>query len=253
MAIVGIIILTNNRPDLLKRALASVINQSYQDWELFIINDSDTEVSINSSDPRIQIIKNNNKSGANGARNTGINLARGEYIAFLDDDDAWDENKLSKQVKMMDSSSTILSYTGKKIIYQKNNTSTTKYSYKSHFLSPQFTLLLHNYIGTTSSIVIRRNLCNDNNNFDEELHSLQDYEYYLRLVKKGSFVGIPEGLVTYYFDDSISHISLDKKMLFYSVWRIFIKQRGIYRLFILAGLFVIVLQKIYKEMYYKFI
>ena len=168
MAKVSIIIPTKNRPDLLKRALASVINQSYQDWELFIINDSDTEVAINSSDPRIQIIKNNNKSGANGARNTGINLARGEYIAFLDDDDAWDENKLSKQVKMMDSSSTILSYTGKKIIYQKNNISTTKYSYKSHFLSPQFTLLLHNYIGTTSSIVIRRNLCNDNNNFDEE-------------------------------------------------------------------------------------
>ena len=59
MVKVSIIIPTNNRPDLLKRALASVINQSYQDWELFIINDSDTEVSINYSDSRIQIVKNN--------------------------------------------------------------------------------------------------------------------------------------------------------------------------------------------------
>jgi len=253
MAKVSIIIPTKNRPYLLKRALASVINQSYQDWELFIINDSDIEVSINSSDPRIQIIKNNNKSGANGARNTGINLARGEYIAFLDDDDTWDKNKLSKQIKMMDSSNIILSYTGKKIIYKKNNTSTTKYSYKSHFLSPRFTLLLHNYIGTTSSIVIRRNPCSGDINFDEELHSLQDYEYYLRLVKKGSLMGIPEGLITYYFDGSISHISFNKKRLLYSVWRIFLKQRGFFRLFILPGLFVIVLQKIYKELYYKII
>ena len=120
MAKVSIIIPTKNRPDLLKRALASVINQSYQDWELFIINDSDTEVSINSSDPRIQIIKNNNKSGANGARNTGINLARGEYIAFLDDDDLWEKNKLEKQFEIMKNTGAVLSFTGKKIVYYEN-------------------------------------------------------------------------------------------------------------------------------------
>ena len=105
MAKVSIIIPTKNRPDLLNRALSSVINQSYQNWELFIINDSDTEISINSSDPRIQIIKNNNKSGANGARNTGINLARGEYIAFLDDDDKWLPTKLEKQIELLKRSS----------------------------------------------------------------------------------------------------------------------------------------------------
>ena len=253
MAEVSIIIPTKNRSDLLNRAVISVLNQTYQDWELFIINDSDREVSINSSDARIHQTDNKNKPGSNGARNTGINLAKGKYIAFLDDDDAWDQDKLIKQVKIMDATNAILCYSGKNIIVQKKNESITRFSYKTHFLFPQFTLQLHNYIGTTSSVIIRRDSSDSCIKFDEDLHSLQDYEFYLRLVKKGNFVGIPEGLVTYYFDDSITHISVDKKALLKSVGKIFLKQRGFYRLTILVGLLVIVVQKIYKDLYYKYI
>ncbi len=72
MAEVSIIIPTKNRPDLLNRAIISVLNQTYEDWELFIINDSDIAVSMNSSDARIHQTDNKNKPGANGARNIGI-------------------------------------------------------------------------------------------------------------------------------------------------------------------------------------
>ena len=251
MAEVSIVIPTKNRPQLLNRAINSILKQTYEDWELFIINDAETKATINFSDSRIQIINNKNKTGANGARNTGINLATGNYIAFLDDDDAWHEDKLLKQVNLMDTTKAILCYTGKKIIYQKKNTSITRFSYRTHILSPQFTLQLHNYIGTTSSVIIRSDALYDGIVFDESLHSLQDYDFYLQLVEKGSFVGISEGLVTYYFDELIQHISARKITLFNSAWKIFLKQKGLLRLSILVGLLVIVLQKIYKNLFYK--
>ena len=238
MAEVSIVIPTKNRPQLLNRAINSILKQTYEDWELFIINDAETKATINFSDSRIQIINNKNKTGANGARNTGINLATGNYIAFLDDDDAWDENKLLKQVNLMDTTKAILCYTGKKIIYQKKNTSMTRFSYRTHILSPQFTLQLHNYIGTTSSVIIRSDALYDGILFDESLHSLQDYDFYLQLVEKGSFVGISEGLVTYYFDESIQHISVRKIALFNSAWKIFLKQKGLLRVSMLVGLLV---------------
>tara|TARA_B100001123_G_C15166809_1_gene969713 strand:+ start:44 stop:802 length:759 start_codon:yes stop_codon:yes gene_type:complete len=252
MAEVSIIIPTKDRPDLLRRAVRSVLNQTYEDWELFIINDSDKKLEIDIQDPRVQSCNNKNKPGANGARNTGIKLAKGEFIAFLDDDDAWEQYKLMKQLRIMKSTNAILCYTGKKIVIQKKNKMRLQSSYRSYFLSPIFTLQLYNFIGTTSSIMIRR----ENNNFllfDENLHSLQDYDFYLKLAQRGKIVGIPEGLVTYFFDDSLSHVSINKKSLLNSIKTIYLNQRGIYRFSILVGLIFILIQKIYKDIYYKII
>jgi len=250
MAEISIIIPTKNRPKLLERAVNSILEQNYEDWELFIINDSENKISINFSDPRIQIAYNNNKPGANGARNTGISLAKGKYIAFLDDDDTWRQDKLLKQITIMDSSEAILCYTGKNIIIQKKNSSIKEYSYKTSFIAPKTTLQLHNYIGTTSSVIIRSDVLNDCIKFDEEIHSLQDYDLYLQLVEKGEFVGIPEALVTYYFDESINHLSVNNKAMFFSARKIYLKQKGFSRLSILLGLFVIIVQKSYKKIYY---
>ena len=251
MAEVSIIIPTKNRPRLLARAVNSVIKQKYQNWELLIVNDSEINLSNNFSDHRIQITNNNNKPGANGARNTGINLAKGKYIAFLDDDDTWGQEKLLKQVQIMDATKSLLCYTGKNIIIRKENISIKKYSYKTCFISPKITLQLQNYIGTTSSVIIRSDVFNDIIKFDEEINSLQDYDLYLKLVDKGEIAGIPEGLVTYYFDDSIKHISVNNKAMFFSAWKIYRKQRGYARLSILIALLVIIIQKYYKKIYYK--
>ena len=251
MAEVSIIIPTKNRQDLLNRSIKSVINQSYKDWELFIVNDSTEEILLNQSDPRIHLVENQLLPGANGARNTGINLSSGNYIAFLDDDDTWNSNKLARQVDIMQSSDTILSYTGKEIIYQKNSMLKKKYSYYTTFLNPLVTLQIHNYIGTTSSIMIKSAVLKNQVNFDENIHSLQDYDLYLELAKRGDFIGIPENLVGYSMDYQIKHISFRKKAFMNSVIRIYKKQRGIYRLTILLGLTIILIQKIYKYIHYK--
>ena len=251
MVEVSIIIPTKNRPQLLNRAINSVINQTYQNWELLIINDSESEVLINFSDSRIQLAKNSNKPGANGARNTGINLATGRYIAYLDDDDTWESGKLLKQVKIMESQNAILCYSGKKIIYQKNNKSQIKYSYNSTKLFPQLGLQFHNYIGTTSTVMIKSSILKEEVKFDENIQSLQDFDLFLRLAELGSFVGIPEFLVNYYFDGNIAHTSFEKIAFIKSAWRIFKKQKGIYRITILLSLTVISVQKIYNYFYYK--
>ena len=251
MAEVSIIIPTKNRQDLLNLSIKSVINQSYKDWELFIVNDSTEEILLNQSDPRIHLVENQLLPGANGARNTGINLSSGNYIAFLDDDDTWNSNKLARQVDIMQSSNSILSYTGKEIIYQKNSMLKKKYSYYTTFLNPLVTLQIHNYIGTTSSIMIKSAVLKNQVNFDENIHSLQDYDLYLELAKRGDFIGIPENLVGYSMDYQIKHISFRKKAFMNSVIRIYKKQRGIYRLTILLGLTIILIQKIYKYIHYK--
>ncbi len=104
---VTIIIPTYNRSDLLQRAVDSVLSQSYTDYELIIVDDrsSDNTQKIIASfdDPRITCIRRKTNRGLSAARNTGVEQARGEYIAFLDDDDEWLPEKLREQVTFMDS------------------------------------------------------------------------------------------------------------------------------------------------------
>ena len=151
----------------------------------------------------------------------------------------------------MESQNAILCYSGKKIIYQKNNKSQIKYSYNSTKLFPQLGLQFHNYIGTTSTVMIKSSILKEEVKFDENIQSLQDFDLFLRLAELGSFVGIPEFLVNYYFDGNIAHTSFEKIAFIKSAGRIFKKQKGIYRITILLSLTVISVQKIYNYFYYK--
>jgi len=250
---VSVIIPTINRITLLNQSIKSVINQSYKNWELFIVNDSKDEILLNQSDPRIHLVENQLLPGANGARNTGINLSNGKFIAFLDDDDTWYENKLDKQVEIMRSTDAILCYTGKKMIIQKKGSIKKRSTYHTTILNSFVALQIHNYIGTTSSIMIRSEILKKKVKFDENIHSLQDYDLYLQLAKYGDIIGISENLVTYNYDSSINHTSDRKRAFVWSAIQINKKQKGIYRLTILIGLTITLIQKIYKYFQYKFL
>lgn len=93
MHLVSVIIPTYNRAQLIGRAIQSVLNQTYKNFELLIIDDGsddNTEDVINAfADARIFLFKHEKKCGANVARNTGVKIAKGEYLAFLDSDDEW--------------------------------------------------------------------------------------------------------------------------------------------------------------------
>ena len=106
---VSVIIPTYNRAGLLPRAVNSVLSQTYDDYEIIIVDDCSTDntrdVIAAFTDPRVLSIRHQTNRRQSASINTGISNARGEYIAFLDDDDEWLPAKLEKQVAILDSSS----------------------------------------------------------------------------------------------------------------------------------------------------
>ena len=91
----------------MKQSIESVLNQTYSNFEIIIIYD-DTDIEdlnyineIKKLDKRIKIIQNQKNIGAGYSRNIGMSESRGDYIAFLDCDDCWQKEKLSKQLKFM--------------------------------------------------------------------------------------------------------------------------------------------------------
>ncbi len=102
---VSVIIPTHNRQPLLMRAIRSVLEQTYKDLECIVVDDASTDATPQAiqsiADERLVYLRHERNRGASGARNTGIRVARGSLIAFLDDDDEWLPTKLAKQVPLL--------------------------------------------------------------------------------------------------------------------------------------------------------
>lgn len=113
--LVSIIMPSYNTAQYIAETIQSVINQTYQNWELIIIDDcstDSTDVVIEMiHDSRIRYIKNKKNSGAAISRNRALRLARGRWIAFLDSDDLWKPEKLEKQIRFMKNNKCYFSYT----------------------------------------------------------------------------------------------------------------------------------------------
>jgi glycosyltransferase involved in cell wall biosynthesis len=105
---VTVIVPTHNRSKLLRRALVSILGQSYGDFEVIVVDDgsehSPVDVVNDLDDSRIQLLTHETNRGAAGARNTALKVTKGRYVAFLDDDDEWLPEKLELQVEVMNSS-----------------------------------------------------------------------------------------------------------------------------------------------------
>ena len=109
---VSVIILTYNRARYLQRAIRSVLDQTFQDFEIIIVDDASTDetpkVVKAFQDPRICYVRHQINQREAGSRNAGLQKSRGEYIAFLDDDDVWLSQKLAHQVALLDTSPLIV-------------------------------------------------------------------------------------------------------------------------------------------------
>ena len=104
MPTVSVIISTYNRSHVLGRSIQSVLNQTFQDFELIIVDDGSTDdtekIVSNLSNEKVKYVRHQKNRGASVARNIGIRLAKGDYIAILDDDDEWMPEILEKQMKV---------------------------------------------------------------------------------------------------------------------------------------------------------
>ncbi len=197
---VSVIIPTYNRSDLLKRALNSVLRQTFQDFEVIVVDDGSTDntalVMSNFYGPHIRYIRQPKNSGVAAARNRGLREARGEFIAFLDSDDAWKPDKLMLQVGQFrrGPDRVGLMYTGVETI-----AGATRKIHTPHlrgYLYPD--LLRRNVIHGTSGVMIRREVIETVGYFDETFTVMQDYEYWLRISEFFFVDYVPEALTVYY-------------------------------------------------------
>jgi glycosyltransferase involved in cell wall biosynthesis len=202
MADVSIIIPTFNRPTYLRNAIDSILNQTFQDFELIVVDDASTaetlDVIRSFHDDRIKYFHHETRKGGAAARNTGIVNSKCEYIAFLDDDDEWFPDKLAKQMDLLLASPPAVGcvYTG----YVIQDSLTGKINgqmipQKRGDLSKD--LRISNCIGGTSTALIRKKCLEKVGLFDETLPSFQDYDLWIRLSEWFQFDYVREPLLRY--------------------------------------------------------
>lgn len=128
--LVSIIMPSYNTSKFIEDTIKSVINQTYTKWELIIVDDCSTDntdevIQPYLKDKRIRYYKNEKNSGASISRNKALKEAKGEFIAFLDSDDIWVDNKLEKQIKFMQDNNYYFSYTNYELIDEKSKSLNT--------------------------------------------------------------------------------------------------------------------------------
>ena len=190
---VSIVITTYNRRSFLKEAVLSVINQDYQDKEILVIDDGSTDRSFEEVRglPLRYVWKENR--GISSARNMGINISRGEFIAFLDVDDLWKKGKLTRQLEKMIEIQIDISYTDE--IWIRNGEHLNQKDRHKKYSGDIFERCLPLCIISPSSVVIKRKILDEVGLFDETLPVCEDYDIWLRITSRYPVLFIDKPLI----------------------------------------------------------
>jgi len=199
-SLVSVIMPVYNRIDTVKYAVDSVLNQSYKNIELIIIDDGSDdgtkELLENIKDPRIKILHNTSCKGVSNARNRGLEVANGKYIAYLDSDNAWDTRYLAAMVgAFIESKDADALYCGQLLFKGKE-----KHPFAVRFGSFNRSLLTNrNYIDL-NALCHTRELYKKIGGFDESLIRLVDYDLIMRMAETSQIYSVPVLLSHYYYD-----------------------------------------------------
>ncbi len=220
MLLVSVIMPSYQAEEYIRDAVSSVISQTYESWELIIVDDAseDGTFAIASEmaekEPRIRLFRNDTNLGSAGARNRAIEAAKGKLLAFLDSDDLWDPAFLERQVDFLQTHDCFGVTAGYRRLYQG---STTDFVPPKKIDAPS--ILRGNAISCLSTVFRKPD---QPIYFDPSLRRCEDlYYWYLLLSQNGPFLGNPEVLATYRIrDDSKSR---DKTKLIKWQWRVYKK------------------------------
>jgi glycosyltransferase involved in cell wall biosynthesis len=220
--IVSVIIPTYNCAHLIKRAVESVLSQSFQDFELIIVDDGSKDNTMKivkeliSRDNRIEYIRlNKNSGGAAKPKNTGISNSKGKYIAILDSDDEWYPTKIEKQINIFKKRKSVnLGFVScfARHIYEEDGVSFL-YKIPRHKNILRH-ILARDYMGSGSGMLYMREVFDKVGGFDENLQSGQDSEMRIRLSQYYDFDIVEEELFAYHLrKESISNVlDIGKRM-----------------------------------------
>ncbi len=205
---VSVVIPTFNRAHILGRAIESVLNQTYTDLELIVVDDGsvdDTEAIVAKiPDTRLRYVRQARNRGVSAARNRGIAEARGEWLAFLDSDDLWLSHKLERQFAALSGVDCVASYCGLLRIDGKNE---TRIPYSADGINSgarPWPSLLMDGLWFSQTWLVPRRVMTAAGPFDERMSIWEDWDLFLRIALQGPIHHLPEVLV----HSMVSHDSL---------------------------------------------
>jgi len=203
--LVSIIMPSYNHAHFLKRTIRSVIDQTYTNWELIIVDnhsgDNTDEVIASFNEPRIRLYKIHNNGIIARSRNMGINESRGEFIAFLDSDDWWCAGKLLQSIEVLLSGQDLI-YHDMFLVEHENNLYNGKLSFRTLDHPVFASLLTEGNAIINSSVVVRARLLQATGLLDEQkdLIASEDYDLWIRIsLVTDKFYKIQECLGFYWY------------------------------------------------------
>jgi teichuronic acid biosynthesis glycosyltransferase TuaG len=241
--IVSIIIPYYKKKNYINKTISSVLRQSYQKFEIIIVNDEpgksskDILIKIKKKDKRIKIVNNKKNIGAGPSRNKGIKIAKGNYIAFIDSDDLWKKNKLKTQINIMKKYDYNISHTSYYIIDKNNKKSVIRKSKSLNFKN----LKQSCDIGL-STVVMKREILKKDKLF-ANFTTKEDYYLWLKIANTGEifhYINLPLSCWRK-TPNSLSSSIIQKLIDSYKVYFHFEKNFfiSIYRIIILSFNFII--------------
>ncbi|HAA29254.1 MAG TPA: glycosyl transferase [Cyanobacteria bacterium UBA8553] len=202
---VSVVVPAYNVCSYIEQALVSLERQSFQEFEAIVVDDGSTDGTaevarlFKERDSRFQLLHKHN-GGLSSARNHGIRHARGQYIALLDGDDAYEPDKLATHVALLDRTPEVgVVYSASRAIRDDGRPTFISLSGKPVMSDPLLALLCKNFIGHGSNAVFRRCIFDEVGEFDEGLRSSEDIDFWLRIAatQRWRFHRIPQVLCRY--------------------------------------------------------
>jgi len=234
---VSVIIPTYNRAHLIDRAIQSVLSQTYQDFEVIVVDDGSTdkteEVVLSFGSEKMRYVRHETNRGVAAARNTGVRVARGEYIAFQDSDDEWYPNRLeiiSKIVEDRKDIDFIISY-GKVMKNGEIIGDVGRAPWINDLSKEELVVRLFsgNFIAL-QAVVVKKEKIIEVGGFDESFPSAEDYDLWLRLIPICSVLFVERPVYNLYLTREC--ISADIKKGLESQIRAFYKNQNILKRYI---------------------
>ncbi|HFU4234897.1 TPA: glycosyltransferase family 2 protein [Streptococcus suis] len=198
-ALVSIVMPAYNCEKYVVEAINSILAQTYRNWELLVLDDGSKDNTLriieefSQKDSRIKALPNGKNMGVSATRNRGIELASGEWIAFLDSDDMWKPEKLEKQFEIVEKEAAEFLFTGSSYINEEGE------AYKEIFEVPEkitYKKLRNQNVISCSSVLVKKKYFEHIKMEKDEMH--EDYAVWLRILKTGvTAFGVNEPLLIY--------------------------------------------------------
>lgn len=210
----SVIIPTHNRAELMPRAVESVLAQTYDDFELLVVDDASTDdtedVMASFEDERVVYVRREENAGHAAARNTGIQRARGEYVAFLDDDDEYLPRFLEEMHRAFECGGEDAGF-GWCGTRRVRDTPDGQEHLRDELWRPSYASQQEAYlsflrarsIGTNCGLTVRRSCFEEVGLFDDSLRVTVDTEFLVRIVRQFGFVVAPAVLVKYHVHEGV--------------------------------------------------